>query len=300
MAVYSVGGDELREVYTDIAKGKRVNIVGAGPSAKGYKLRDGEYTIVLNSMIKQYLDATPEQAKYLIAMSAESTVWLFPWMWNNEAFPGMLLGEKYAATKMSAVDIVKYPREFWDRFVWFERRPMHFTGEARDVGLAYYAGVYDVEGTVQLQALDLATRIMGASEVHSIGCELLASADSQHADGWNPYVMAGDDIYTEMVSTHQTQIARYTLADAFHSEPPEAPRDVPAWLESVHLACLDPDGDIYTTPLFFKAALCIRAYMREHPGVALIDHSGGLLNDAVSDTQRGIAPAKKRTRKAVE
>jgi len=221
-------------------------------------------------------------------------------MWGNEAFPGMLVAEKYAGVKMSPVDIIKYQREFWDRFIWFERRPMHFTGEARDVGLAYYAGVYDVEGTVQMQALDLAVRIMGASEVHSIGCELRATEDSQHADGWNPYVMAGDDIYTAMIGEHQTQIARYTLVDAFHSEPPEAPRDIPAWLESVHLACLDPNGEIYTTPLFFKAALCIRAYMREHPDVALVDHSAGLLDEAAGDTQRGIAPAKTRKRKAVE
>jgi hypothetical protein len=269
--------DVLRKKYTGMAKGKRVNIVGAGPSAAGFVLPKGEHCILLNSSIKQYLDATPEQAKYLHALSSESTVWLFPWFWNNETFGGNLIGEKYAATRMPPEKIIQYPREFWARYVWFERVPTQWTSDKRNIGLQYDGnGEFDPLGTVAMQAIDLAARIMGASEVHSIGCELCFPQGKQHADGWTPYMPANSNVYEAETSEHQTQVC---CTDG---------------------ATITPDGKILTTPYFLKSAASIRAYMAATPHCKLIDHSGGLLSEAGGDALRDIAPAKPRARKAAQ
>lgn len=295
LASDSVSRRELQALYTGIAKGQRVNIVGAGPSAAGYKLREGEHTIVLNSSIKQFLDATPEQAKYLHAVTSESTVWLFDHFWGNEAWPGFLLAEKYAGTRMPPEKIIKYPREFWERFVWFERRPSHFSGDNRDCGLWYAPCRFDATGSVQLQAIDLAYRIMGASEVHTIGCELCFTDGAQHWDDWQPYTIADDSVYGEETADHQTQVARFNIAPALASSMPEGQRETAAWIDATAAECLSPSGDVYSTPFYFKSALAIRAYVRDHPDCVLVDHSGGLI--AMLD---GSTPAPPRKRKAAK
>lgn len=175
--------DQLTETFAHTRDGKPVIVLGSGPSAAGYKRAPGDFVIACNGAIEICPDAD-------VWLCAESTVPDAPWFAGHEAFAGVVTWAADLVMCGGAETVqAAYSDAFLARVVWFIRRELITDFHIREApyGLVHVEGdpASCNGGSVTLNAYHLAG-IMGASEVHTYGCEFCYTGGKQYASGYAP------------------------------------------------------------------------------------------------------------------
>lgn len=179
-------GDMLTPLLAGREAGKRITILGNGPSALKYEAQPGDVVIACNNALR----VAPDAAYWLVT---EGAAHVFPWFWQHTGYKGQVVWDRFISHAAQML-INRYGEDFLSRVCWILRG--HLNAEFR---LRHYLepdstqgglvqGEYEDQpiGTVVMQAIHLAG-IMGAESVDIYGAEFYFPAGEQHADGSKPF-----------------------------------------------------------------------------------------------------------------